>query len=427
MDLIATMDVSDMAVVSFSKAAAAELTTRSQHTLQPSFIGTIHSFCFNQMQYSRSQVVQSITDYPDCMPQLDKVDVARAIEIGQYGRRKGFIDLEVAYGACTDLIIPYDLVETVWLTYTKWKDHNGYIDFDDMLVNAAGHTHQFRTVIVDEAQDLSNLQWDVVRRMVKQPDGKLIVAGDDDQAIFTWAGANPHGMVQHRDEQMVLKQSYRVPLKVFQMATKITGRMNHRVAKDYKPAPGQGYIASAGEYDPMQFPFPHTIMCRDRYVMRDIEEEIMRCGIPYVIEGNHGPGRFMGKRAKALRAIRDKDIGALAKLKHVLPTEDRATVDLGELPSINAILFGPNDDENEYLARVIGKNPEDVQITLSTIHAQKGKEFDHGVLIAHCSPRVESMQERAADFDDEMRVWYTAITRVKKGITIVGSNPYLNF
>ena len=43
--------------------------------------------------------------------------------------------------------------------------------------------------MVDEAQDLTPLQWDMVVKIAKNVD-RVYIAGDDDQAIYEWNGAD---------------------------------------------------------------------------------------------------------------------------------------------------------------------------------------------------------------------------------------------
>jgi hypothetical protein len=60
---------------------------------------------------------------------------------------------------------------------------------------------------------------------------------------------------------------------------------------------------------------------------------------------------------------------------------------------------------------------------LSTIHAAKGAEADHVVLLTDMPPKVRESAERTPD--DERRVWYVAVTRVRQTLTLVGDdNPF---
>ena len=47
----------------------------------------------------------------------------------------------------------------------------------------------FKVLMVDEAQDLTPLQWDMVVKIAKHVD-RVYIAGDDDQAIYEWNGAD---------------------------------------------------------------------------------------------------------------------------------------------------------------------------------------------------------------------------------------------
>ena len=65
------------------------------------------------------------------------------------------------------------------------------MDFTDMVENFLINDHSFETdyFIVDEAQDLTPLQWDFVYLMAAKAK-KVYIAGDDDQAIHEWNGAS---------------------------------------------------------------------------------------------------------------------------------------------------------------------------------------------------------------------------------------------
>jgi superfamily I DNA/RNA helicase len=45
-------------------------------------------------------------------------------------------------------------------------------------------------IIADEAQDLNPMQLTLIRKWSKQAE-YLVLAGDDDQTIYSWAGASP--------------------------------------------------------------------------------------------------------------------------------------------------------------------------------------------------------------------------------------------
>ena len=76
--------------------------------------------------------------------------------------------------------------------YNNYKKTNRLVDYTDMLglfvENHARICPQFKLIFLDEAQDLSPLQWDIGHALDEHAE-KMYVAGDDDQAIYRWAGA----------------------------------------------------------------------------------------------------------------------------------------------------------------------------------------------------------------------------------------------
>ena len=73
----------------------------------------------------------------------------------------------------------------------RFKKEKGLKDFTDLLedfINKRNY-NKFKVIFIDEAQDLSLLQWEMVRKIWSRAE-KTYIAGDDDQAIFKWAGAD---------------------------------------------------------------------------------------------------------------------------------------------------------------------------------------------------------------------------------------------
>ena len=65
----------------------------------------------------------------------------------------------------------------------------------DEAADLLERTPSLAHVVLDEAQDLSPLQWQMIDKMLSFPQvEEVTIAGDDDQAIYEWAGADPHGM-----------------------------------------------------------------------------------------------------------------------------------------------------------------------------------------------------------------------------------------
>ena len=100
-------------------------------------------------------------------------------------------------------------------------------------------------LIVDEAQDLVPLQWDIVDKL-KDNSQQIYYAGDDDQAIYEWMGVDASEFVQRcnsADEAVVLDQSFRVPSSVHEEATRMIKYVQGRIDKRWNPREDQGNVS----------------------------------------------------------------------------------------------------------------------------------------------------------------------------------------
>ena len=75
---------------------------------------------------------------------------------------------------------------------------------------------------------------------------KTYIAGDDDQAIFKWAGADVDHFIALKEEVndiKVLDQSYRIPGgPIHELSQKIISKVENRFNKDYKPRTEHGIL-----------------------------------------------------------------------------------------------------------------------------------------------------------------------------------------
>ena len=93
---------------------------------------------------------------------------------------------------------------------------------------------KFDVVFIDEAQDLSPIQWkmyDIIKKNTKI----MILAGDDDQAIYGWAGADVKRFQDEPAKEKILPKSYRVPIRVQKVADSIISQIETRINKVWNP------------------------------------------------------------------------------------------------------------------------------------------------------------------------------------------------
>ena len=101
-------------------------------------------------------------------------------------------DVEVTYRESA-VEEPLTTIKYINEAYAAFKSANNLYDYTDILEWFAEHGSRvcpkFSMVFLDEAQDLSPLQWEVAH-ILNDNAGRMYAAGDDDQAIYRWAGAN---------------------------------------------------------------------------------------------------------------------------------------------------------------------------------------------------------------------------------------------
>ena len=130
--------------------------------------------------------------------------------------------------------------------YEKVKSENNYIDFDDMITfgrsileNEADIAEEVRAGIefvqVDEAQDLSREQYNVIRLLA--PGGNIFVVADDDQSIYGFRGAEPECLFGFVDDypdvaRYMLTRNYRSTADIVRFSSLLVGRNGRRFQKD---------------------------------------------------------------------------------------------------------------------------------------------------------------------------------------------------
>ena len=420
--------------LAFTKAAANEALKRLG-LRRSKTIRTLHSLAYEMTKVNRAQVVDhwKLQDFSQVVG--FRVTGQSILEVGELLPGDELL-AEHSYhvATCGNILNGTDPDLASWFSqsYMKWKKAYGYVDFNDMLGNVLDSRCDadlgLEWLFVDEAQDLSPLQWRVIEKLAgKIPN--IVIAGDDDQAIYTWAGADPHGMKAH-GSGIVLNKSWRVPRLIHSVAESVAAHMEDRVAKSYIPKDEEGDVDFLPAFDYLSLDGPEeTLMLyRNHSSRREAEGFCLKNALPYKVEGL--PGAFDDRYASAVRAYLtiqggNEEIGkaqwnALVRCARPGWKDDLAIADFGCVRrySWEDVLDIPHEHA-EYLRRVdLHAKPA---ITLSTIHASKGREADHVVLFNQLGAKTYDEID-----SNEYRCWYVGVTRAKKKLTIVeGENPIM--
>jgi DNA helicase-2/ATP-dependent DNA helicase PcrA len=202
---------------SFTKKAATEAATRASEKFgldienDLPFFRTLHSYAFNQLGMTKEKMMGA-DDYKEFGEKCGiPIKTARFSDSdGTFNCDNEYLTIiNTAVVKRMDLLDYYDSRQnildiernTLFLLaeeLKRFKKEKGLKDFNDLLEDflAKETINKFKVLFIDEAQDLSLLQWEMVRKIWSRAD-KTYIAGDDDQAIFKWADTNIRSILQN--------------------------------------------------------------------------------------------------------------------------------------------------------------------------------------------------------------------------------------
>jgi DNA helicase II / ATP-dependent DNA helicase PcrA len=301
-------------VTSFSKATAAELAGRDT-PIDLDRIGTLHSHCFYALGKPAIAEVH-VDDWNRKYPHLKITPVSRQVRLDGDDSveddglaRNGDQLLQQVNRYRGMMLGPENWPAVVRDFASKWtlfKKGNRLLDFCDLIevsirdVTAAPYRPS--VLVVDEAQDLNRMQLTLIRSWSKCA-RYFVLAGDDDQTVYAWAGASPDAMLEPEipyDHMVFLEDSMRVPRSVHGVAERLISQVSRRQPKTYRPRPADGEVvrlSQAGyrspEYRILKTAERHLgqgkqimFLACCSYMLRPIIAVLRKNGIPF-----HNPHR----------------------------------------------------------------------------------------------------------------------------------------
>ena len=456
-----------IAFVSFTTKATNEARDRAKTKFNLTdrdfpYFCTLHAFGKRQMGLTKSEVMDK-RDYAEFS---DKYGVdLRKISVdwentGAVSTDNKFLrDINKSKMQCMELQeyynksnLDYAWEELLWAfrSLEDYKQTYSKFDFTDMLTQyvAFGPTPVLDVVIVDEAQDLTKLQWNMCEKIWKNSK-RVYISGDDDQAIFRWAGADIEHLINMEGNVSVLNQSYRCPVEVHKVAHDIVTRINQRRSKEWNPRDVEGEVrfhAYPGGVDMAEGNWLALATCG--YMLDSLEEDLRYQGLPYTIYGKTPIKQDLIKAVSAWNRLNEheqisyNDVAAIyANLKSGVGIQrgykGLKTLEEGQVYDVESLTMNHGllnagipwdvafntigEADKSYIMSLekhggLGVEPK---INLSTIHMAKGGECDNVMLITDLSRA--NKEEMEIDSDDTNRVFYVGATRAKQSLHII--NP----
>ena len=227
--------------ITFTNKAANEMRERVEETLESDasdmWISTFHSCCvrilrkdINRIGYNRSLVIydsaEQVTLVKECLKDLnlnDKVFEPKMIISTISGAKDKLYDPK-QFKAMHMNDNRMSKIADVYALYQDRLKRNSALDFDDLIFKTVEllksdkevldyYRNRFKYIMVDEYQDTSKAQYELIKILAKEHQN-ICVVGDDDQSIYGWRGADIRNILEfekdYDDVHVVkLEQNYR--------------------------------------------------------------------------------------------------------------------------------------------------------------------------------------------------------------------------
>ena len=431
------------------------------------FFRTLHSLAFMQIGINHSQI----------MTQLKYQEISDWLKIGNfygqsdnqdspfkdYGYGDKFLEIinmariskqplrEVYNSSTVPLRTDWARVDYVNRGLQKWKQTYELFDYTDMLECFCKRelSPKLEAVFIDEAQDLSPLQWQMVHQL-EQNSKEIYVAGDDDQAIFRYAGADVDYFINLQGEVTTLNQSYRIPSLHHTLSQNVIRKVVGRRQKEFFPREETGTVnwyrhsemvdMSEGDW---------LLLSRTTRGAKQIEEEVRRRGHLYIYNGSNSIDNRvleavrlweklrsgLNLKADEVRIIykqmllgKDVEYGHKTFPKGI----DGELYNLQDLKDFHGLLHSLPWDEGlgkisesdkRYIKACLRKGESltaTPRIRISTIHSAKGAQATNVMMLTDTMRRSYSMWRKFEnEHYDEARVFYVGLTRAIKNLHLI--------
>jgi len=320
----------------------------------------------------------------------------------------------------------HDRKEIRWTTlkhihdnFIKYKENYKLQDFNDIINNVLNRVPNFDVVFIDEAQDLSPLQWKLYDKL-KEKSKDVYLAGDDDQAIFAWAGADVKRFINEPAKERVLNKSKRISIEVQVQSGVVVDRiLEIRKEKEYLPRPYEGeckHISNLGQVDLTKGKW--LILTRTKNQLLELMKQVKKKNLYY--QSNKGRS-YKVRLYKAAKLYTEWTKGKILDEKEEKECKDfMGNEHFNRKLNWYDVFVAASEKDIRYI-RLMLENGEDLdqdaRIFMSTIHAIKGGEQDNVILSLHQGSTIQKAIKRSVEKrDEEHRVWYVGITRARNNL-----------
>ena len=297
--------------------------------------------------------------------------------------------------------------------YNEMKKQLGILDFDDLLVNylVEGKPLNVKVAFIDEAQDLTPLQWEVAIKMFKNVD-RLYIAGDDDQAVYEWSGADVTRFLNFSSNSIVLNKSYRLPKKILQLSKRITKDIIKRKQKEFIDKGENGEINTYSSFRKVPLLGGELVLARTNYILRHLSFSAIEDGILFNFKGKSSVDGTIVKAIKAYVKFSNNEVG-IQDIQRYAYHFDKIHPQIPWQRTIKLPTYSVAYYEKLLYSDALSKEP----VCFETFHSSKGSENDHVILTPDITKKV--LDNFNSNMDSELRCLYVGVTRSKQKLSLI--------
>lgn len=282
--------------ITFSRASARDMKNRF-HKLYgdishiPVHFSTIHSFSYSVIREYAYKNRIKYTLIEDNKKNLNKYNILKNIYFSINNEYVADEKLETIINSIgyikNMLITPEKFLsqykinisnfKQIYRSYESYKRNNNLLDFDDMLtlaieiLNKDNHLlnkyrNRFQYIQVDEGQDTSKAQIEIIK-IISHPKNNLFIVADDDQSIYGFRGAYPKGLfefskIYKNGKVFYMEQNYRSTKNIVNISNKFIKQNSLRYNKN---------IFTENDYlEPINIVKVNTVEEQYKYLLNDI-------------------------------------------------------------------------------------------------------------------------------------------------------------
>ncbi|WP_115865198.1 UvrD-helicase domain-containing protein [Halorussus litoreus] len=337
-----------------------------------------------------------------------------------------------------------------WRTY---KGENDLIGFADMLerVRQRSLLPNVDYLVIDEFQDITSLQYDVYEEWKPHME-QVLIAGDDDQVVYAWQGADPKLLLEEGGDDVILDTSHRLPSEILRVVQQEVRHIDERQEKNLSPRKQGGSVEQVDSpsmlelvrnvrYTVDEHDGTMMLLFRARYQMFRFIDEFIDEGMPFkcltdqrmwtdrlqqyvsAVENVDADEPITGLEARRLADMlqdsafgtneRDELFDAIDERKEEADTDDLAEIELDPDFVTDFAPFMPGPASAADMVRKVtsfqknsmkayfggdyeGMAPDRVRV--GTIHSAKGREADHVFVATDLTEKV--VEQMAATVDE---------------------------